>query len=198
MRREDLVKNLGFKINKDSGEKIEDFLFVSAVAILVQRPAFDAIDEQLARSGTVRVSSIAVAKDGDERLEAKENVAEEEACIFEWIACGVEHGGCCLNGLASLDGYSIDRTLCSCFFGLVLDLSNALHVVSESVETGKLFDKGVQNGSKNLCCAIRSLCEDGLDEVEEELDTHGLDAWRERGIVKDLGMDVNDADELCR
>ncbi|KAI3486322.1 hypothetical protein L1887_50216 [Cichorium endivia] len=206
---EDLVEDLRLEVDEDGGEEVEHLLLLPALAVLVERPALDAVDEQPSCGGAVGMRGVAMAEDGDERLEAKEDVAEEEASVLERIAGDVEHDGGRLNGLAALDGDCIDGELVACvdcvdcvslrlllLLLLIFDLTQAIHVGSHAMQTGELLDKDVEDGGERLCGAVRMLCEDGLDEVEEELDAHGLDAGSEGGVVQDLGVDVDDTDEL--
>lgn len=79
-----------------------------------------------------------------------------------------------------------------------LDLSDAVHIGTETMQAGELFDEDVEDRGKRLRGAFGMLCEDGLDKIEEQLDTHGLNARRQGGVVKDLRVDMNDTDQLSR
>ena len=194
VRGEHLVERLVAQLDEHVGEEVDRVLLLAPVALLLQHAALDAAEQQAAGHLAVRLRGAAVPQHGDQRLEAEEQVAEEEPRVLEGVPDALQHQHARLHGLGLLDADQV-RNLPVAGVRAVPQL--AQHT-PELLQLRQLVQERAEDALQDRHRVLAVLEHDGLDQVEQQLDAHGLDARRERRVVQQLRMHVHHPHDLLR
>ena len=166
VRRKHLMERLGRQVNDDAREQINHVLLLTPIALRLKHAALDATDKQAAHHLAIRLRNTAVLEHSHERLEAKEQVAEQEARILHRISHMLQHRQRRLDqlGLLNLHGMLRRRVVERL---LVLAVTPHLpQVLAKLMKLRQLVQKRRKDALQHRHRAIRMLHNNRLDQIQ--------------------------------